>query len=74
MSLTKDFFNIEKPAIAIRFLDFPTLVIPADLQSDGRLEFRKGKSTCFKMHSDELKSALLNKPFYVMFIDAVTDQ
>jgi hypothetical protein len=27
VTLTKDFFNIEKPAIAIRFLDFPTLII-----------------------------------------------
>ena len=26
-SLQKDYFNIVKPAIAIRFLDFPTLII-----------------------------------------------
>lgn len=26
-ALTKDFFNIQKPAIAIRFLDFPTLIM-----------------------------------------------
>ena len=26
-SLTKDFYNIHKPAIAIRFLDFPTLIL-----------------------------------------------
>jgi len=27
VALTKDFFNITKPAVAIRFLDFPTMVI-----------------------------------------------
>jgi len=37
---------------------------------DGRLSFAKGKSTSFKMHSEDLRSALLTKPFYVMFIDA----
>ena len=26
-SLNKDFFHIHKPAIAIRFLDFPTLIL-----------------------------------------------
>jgi hypothetical protein len=26
-ALSKDFFNIHKPAIAIRFLDFPTLIL-----------------------------------------------
>jgi hypothetical protein len=57
-TLAKDFFNIEKPAIAIRFLDFPTLVIHGELQSNGLLVFNKGKSTSFKMHSDTLKSAL----------------
>ena len=25
--LLKDYFNIQKPAIAIRFLDFPTLIM-----------------------------------------------
>jgi len=56
--MTKDFFNIEKPAVAIRFLDFPTLVIPGELNSDGRLSFNKGKSTSFKMNSETLKTAL----------------
>jgi hypothetical protein len=72
--MTKDFFNIEKPSIAIRFLDFPTLVIPGELGSDGRLAFNKGKSTSFKMHSETLKTALQSKPFYVMFIDANTQK
>jgi hypothetical protein len=55
VTLTKDFFNIEKPAIAIRFLDFPTLIIHGQLGSDGRLIFSKGKSTSFRMHSDTLR-------------------
>lgn len=70
LALTKDFFNIHRPAVAIRFLDFPTLIIHGELMQDGRLAFGKGKSTNFKMHSEDLRLALLNKPFYVMFIDA----
>lgn len=26
-SLTKDFYNVVKPCLALRFLDFPTLII-----------------------------------------------
>ena len=38
--LLKDFFNIAKPAIALRFLDFPTLILEGQLnQSTGRLRF-----------------------------------
>jgi hypothetical protein len=69
-NLLKDFFNIGKPAIAIRFLDFPTLIIEGQIQSTGRIKFGQGKKCNFKMHSDDLQSALLNKPFFVMFIDA----
>jgi len=69
-SLAKDFYNIEKPALAIRFLDFPTLVLPGKLTSTGFLKFGSGKKCNFKMHSEELRSALLNKPFFVMFLDA----
>jgi len=32
--------------------------------------FAKGKTTSFKMHSEDLRAALLTKPFYVMFIDS----
>ena len=70
IALTKDFFNVGKPAIAIRFLDFPTLIIHGELMPDGRVAFGKGKSTNFRMHSEDLRAALLTKPFYVMFIDA----
>ena len=72
MSLTKDFYNVTKPAIAIRFLDFPTLIIHGELTKDGRLHFEKGKTTKFKMHSEDLRAGLLTKPFFVMFIDAET--
>ena len=59
-----------RPAVAIRFLDFPTLIIHGELTNDGRLVFAKGKTTSFKMHSEDLRAALLTKPLYVMFIDA----
>ena len=74
VNLIKDFFDVTRPAIAIRFLDFPTLVIHGDLLPDGRLSFNKGKSTTFHMHSEDLKPALENKPFYVMFIDGQPEQ
>ena len=80
LSLLKDYFNVAKPAIALRFLDFPTLIIEgkaANTQSDvgqllstGRLKFNQGKKCNFKMHSDDLAKALTNKPFFLMFIDA----
>ena len=61
---------MHRPAVAIRFLDFPTLIIHGELTKDGRLAFGNGKSTSFKMHSEDLRAGLLTKPFYVMFIDA----
>lgn len=70
LALTKDFFNVHRPAVAIRFLDFPTLIIHGELSKDGRVVFAKGKTTSFKMHSEDLRAALLTKPFYVMFIDS----
>ena len=59
LTMTKDFFNVHKPAVAIRFLDFPTLIIHGEMLADGRLAFGKGKSTSFKMHSDDLQAGLL---------------
>ena len=70
LAMTKDFFNVLKPAVAIRFMDFPTLILHGEMTQDGRLAFGKGKSTSFKMHSEDLRAGLLTKPFYVMFIDA----
>ena len=74
LTLTKDFYNIDKPAVAIRFLDFPTMILHGELLSDGRLIFGKGRNSSFRMSSDDLRSALVNKPFYVMFIDSATDK
>ena len=54
LMMTKDFYNVNKPAVAIRFLDFPTLIIHGEMLADGRLVFGKGKSTSFRMHSDDL--------------------
>ena len=69
--LLKDFFNIARPAIALRFLDFPTLILEGTLnQSTGRLRFSQGKKCNFKMNSEDLGRALQTKPFFVMFIDA----
>ena len=70
VALTKDFYNVHRPSVAIRFLDFPTLIVHGELLPDGRLVFGKGKSTSFRMHSEDLRAALMTKPFYVMFIDA----
>jgi hypothetical protein len=68
--LLKDFFDISKPAVAFRFLDFPTLILEGQLLSTGRLRFGLGKKCNFKVHSGDLERALLNKPFFLMFIDA----
>lgn len=68
--LGKDLYNVAKPTIAIRFLDFPTLLIPGNLLGNGQLTFGSGKKCSFKMHSVALHQALLNKPFFVMFIDS----
>jgi hypothetical protein len=69
--LLKDFYNVTKPAIALRFLDFPTLILEGQLnQTTGRLRFGQGKKCNFKMNSEELAKALASKPFFVMFIDA----
>ena len=69
-SLLKDFYSVQRPALALRFLDFPTLILEASLSQDGRLSFSQGKKCNFKMHSEDLRKSLLSKPFYLMFIDA----
>jgi hypothetical protein len=40
------------------------------LSEAGLLKFGSGKKCNFKMHSEDLKQALLNKPFFVMFVDS----
>ena len=74
LTLTKEFANVVKPAVAIRFLDFPTLIIPGHFTADHKLAFNKGKCTSFKMDSESLKASLQQKPFYVMFIDSNTEK
>ncbi len=79
-ALTKDFFNIAKPALALRFLDFPTLILDGNplspltligsISQSNQLVFAGGKKCNFKMNSEELREALSNKPFFIMFIDA----
>jgi hypothetical protein len=70
ISVGKDFTNVRYPAIAIRFLDFPTLLIRASINKGGRLGLEVGKKCSFKMNSDDLSSCLVSKPAYVMFVDA----
>ena len=60
---------MNSPAIAIRFLDFPTFVMKARVQG-GKLALNTGKKCSFKMHSDDLQGLLLTKPAYVMLVDA----
>lgn len=63
-------YNIKNPAIAIRFVDFPTLLINAKLDSDGNVNLESGKRTSFSMHSDDLQACLETRPACVMFVDA----
>ena len=63
-------FHVRHPAVAIRFLDFPTLLIRAAIGPNNRLQLGAGKKCSFKMHSEDLNQALLSKPCYVMFVDA----
>ena len=73
--LLKDFYNVHKPAVALRFLDFPTLIMEGQLnQTTGRLRFTQGKKCNFKMNSDDMQRAIISKPFFVMFIDASTNK
>ena len=67
---SKDLFNIKNPAIAIRFLDFPTLLIKATISSNGTIILGSGKKTSFSMHSEDLYAWLDSKPAFVMFVDA----
>ena len=67
---SKDLYNIKNPAVAIRFLDFPTLLIRATLSPNGTIVLGSGKKTSFSMHSEDLYAWLDSKPAFVMFVDA----
>ena len=58
---------IAKPALAIRLMDFPTLII--DGRAEERLVFGKGKACKFKLDVKELRQALQRLPLYVMLMD-----
>jgi len=58
---------IAKPALAIRLMDFPTLII--DGRVEERLIFGKGKACKFKLEGEELRQALQRLPLYVMLMD-----
>lgn len=75
--------NVLVPAVGVRFLDFPTLLIYQSGQEDlsskpgyadlcllsQKYPFHKGKSCLFKMHLDSLHVHLLNTPLYAMVLD-----
>jgi hypothetical protein len=62
---------ISKPAITIRFLEFPTLTIFGIYQK--KLIFNKGKSCKFSMTLPILRAALKKYPLYVMLVDALPE-
>ena len=62
--------GIKNPAVAIRFLDFPTMMLRATSGIGGKLILDSGKKCSFKMHSDDLSRALSSKLAYIMLVDA----
>ncbi|OMJ91325.1 hypothetical protein SteCoe_6114 [Stentor coeruleus] len=60
---------ISKPAITIRFLEFPTLTIFGSVQKV--LIFNKGKSCKFSMTLTTLRASLKRYPLYIMLVDAL---
>ena len=62
-----------KPAIALRLLDFPTVVIRSKRQelstNKTPYEVQSGKSCLFKMEKELLYKRLQNTPLYVMLVD-----
>ena len=61
---------ISKPAITIRFLEFPMLTIFGTI-SGKSIVFNKGKSCKFSMSLRTLRESLKKYPLYVMFVDAL---
>lgn len=63
-----------KPAIAVRLLDFPTVVIRSERQelstsNKTSYKIQSGKSCLFKMGKELLYKRLQNTPLYVMLVD-----
>lgn len=65
---TTKILHIAKPAVSIRFLQFPTITVYGSYQ--GKLLFGKGKACKFVLDEKVLKTALRKNPLYVMLIDA----
>lgn len=59
---------IAKPAITIRFLEFPTLTVFGSVQKT--IIFNKGKSCKFSMTLSCLRESLRRYPLYIMLVDA----
>ncbi|XP_031435325.1 microtubule-associated protein 10 [Clupea harengus] len=73
-----------KPAVGVRLLDFPTLVIyqsdesqtgermftpRSDVDTSNEVIFQKGKSCLFKINLDSFHQHLSNTPLYAMVMD-----
>ena len=62
-----------KPAIAVRLLDFPTVVIRSERQElstdKTSYEIQSGKSCLFKMDKELLHKRLQDTPLYIMLVD-----
>lgn len=59
---------IAKPAITLRFLEFPTLTVFGTIQKS--IIFNKGKSCKFSMTLTVLRESLKRYPLYIMLVDA----
>lgn len=59
---------IAKPAITLRFLEFPTLTVFGSVQKN--IIFNKGKSCKFSMTLTVLRESLRRYPLYIMLVDA----
>lgn len=77
MSVRPIIEHLQSPAIAIRLLDFPAIVISGgkDGSSDTNgvenrsIHFGKGKNCLFKIEEKRLTSLLSHIPLYVMLMD-----
>lgn len=59
---------VSKPALAFRFLDFPTQLLSS--RENDMLVFKYGKKSRFLMEAAVLRKGLIEHPFYVMLVDA----
>jgi len=61
----------KQPALAFRFLDFPTQILHS--REPQKLTFKCGKKCRFAMNPAYLRKGLFENPFYVMLVDATKD-